>query len=144
MNSIILMGRTTSDIELKQTQGGKSVSSFSLAVKRPYTKDITDFINVVAWDKQAELISKYIKKGEQICIRGYLTLRSWTDNNGNKRTTAEVIADEISFVSSANQNAQNPSMPPNPSSFQNSAYTPSAYTSQPQFEEIPNDGDLPF
>lgn len=137
MNCIVLLGRTTSAIELKQTQAGKSVATFSLAVKRPFTKDTTDFHTVVAWDKQAELLSKYVGKGDQICIRGYLTTRTWTDNQGNKRYATEVVADEVSFVgnNSSNTEAKAPSQP----------YVPSAYTTNNQnFEEIPNDGRLPF
>ena len=135
MNSIILLGRTTSAIELKQTQAGKSVANFSLAVKRPFTKDTTDFHTVVCWDKQAELISKYVNKGEQVCIRGYLTTRTWTDNQGQKRYATEVVADEVSFVGNSSSTTEAKPQP----------YVPSAYTSNSQnFEEIHTDGDLPF
>ncbi len=135
MNTIILLGRTTSAIELKQTQAGKSVASFSLAVKRPYTKDTTDFHTIVAWDKQAELIGRYVKKGDQICIRGYLTTRSYTDKQNNKRTAVEVVADEVSFVGNKENSTE----------AKNEPYAPSAYTQNSQnFEEIPSDGDLPF
>ena len=118
MNSIILLGRTTSSIELKQTQAGKSVASFSLAVKRPFTKDTTDFHTIVAWDKQAELISKYVNKGDQVCIRGYLTTRTWTDNQGNKRYATDVVADEVSLVGNKESNTESKPQP----------YVPSAYT----------------
>lgn len=138
MNSIILLGRATSSIELKQTQAGKSVASFSLAVNRPFTKDTTDFHTVVAWNKQAELMSKYVNKGNQVCIRGYLTTRTWTDNQGNKRYATEVVADEVSFVGSNEISTEAKSEP--------STYTPIAYggNNAPQFEEVHNDGDLPF
>lgn len=129
MNSIILLGRTTNPIELKQTQAGKSVATFSLAVKRPFTKDTTDFHTIVAWDKQAELLSKYIHKGDQVCIRGYLTTRSWTDKQGNKRTAVEVVADEVSFVA-----PKEPTAAP--------TYQP--YVPQGNFEEIASDESLPF
>lgn len=139
MNSIILLGRTTGAIELKQTQGGKSVASFSLAVKRPFTKDTTDFINVVSWDKQAELLSRYVKKGDQVCVRGYLTVRQWTDNQNNKRYATEVIADEVSFVG----NKESSDTPKNNAPTQ--PYMPTGYTSNNQnFEQIPDDGSLPF
>lgn len=98
MNSIVIMGRATSAIELKSTSSGKNVASFSLAVKRPFTKDTTDFIKVVAWDKQAEVLSKYVGKGSMVCIRGYLQVRDWDDNNGNKRYATEVVASEVSFA----------------------------------------------
>lgn len=133
MNSIILLGRTTNSIELKQTQAGKSVATFSLAVKRPFTKDTTDFHTVVCWDKQAELISKYVNKGDQVCIRGYLTTRTWTDNQGQKRYATEVVADEVSFVGNSSSNTEA------------KPYVPSAYTSNNQdFEEVTTDGSLPF
>lgn len=135
MNTITLLGRATSSIELKQTQAGKSVASFSLAVKRPFTKDTTDFHTVVAWDKQAELLSKYVKKGDQICIRGYLTTRTWTDNQNNKRYATEVVADEVSFVGNKETATE----------AKNEPYVPSAYTQNSQnFEEIPSDEGLPF
>lgn len=148
MNSIILLGRATSSIELKQTQAGKSVASFSLAVKRPFTKDTTDFHTVVAWDKQAELMSKYVNKGNQVCIRGYLTTRTWTDNQGNKRYATEVVADEVSFVGNNESSTETKSQsqtPPNPATLQG-GNIPSAYsgTNNPQFEEITDNGDLPF
>ena len=76
MNTIILLGRTTASIELKQTQTGKSVAGFTLAVKRPYAKDTTDFIDVVCWEKKAEIASKYVNKGDQVCVRGSLATRS--------------------------------------------------------------------
>lgn len=134
MNSIVLLGRTTSAIELKQTQAGKSVVSFSLAVKRPFTKDTTDFFTVVAWDNQAELLSKYVGKGNQICIRGHLTTRSWTDNNGNKRTATEVLANEVTFCESKKDSESN-----NTPSY---GYNP--YASAPSFDKEKEDNDLPF
>ena len=135
MNSIILLGRTTNSVELKQTQAGKAVASFSLAVKRPFTKETTDFHTVVCWDKQAELISKYVNKGDQVCIRGYLTTRTWTDNQGQKRYATEVVADEVSFVGNSSSNTEAKPQP----------YMPSAYTTNNQnFEEIHHDGDLPL
>ena len=135
MNTITLLGRATTDIEVKATQAGKSVATFSLAVKRPFTKDTTDFFTIVAWDKQAELLGRYISKGNQLCIRGHLTNRNWTDKQGNKRVSTEVVADEVSFV--GNNETATESKP--------STYTPSAYSTAPStFEEVPNDGDLPF
>ena len=139
MNSITLLGRTTNSIELKQTQAGKSVATFSLAVKRPFTKDTTDFFNVTAWDKQAETMSRFVKKGNLICIRGYLQNRSWEDNNGNKRIATEIVAQEFDFCE-AKSTAQgtNTSAPSN--------YMPDAYT-MPQtanFEGVEQDDDLPF
>lgn len=144
MNSIVLLGRTTNSIELKQTPQGKSVATFSLAVKRPFTKDTTDFFNVTVWDKQAELLSRYVGKGDQICIRGYLQTRSWTDNNGQKRTVTEVVASEATFCEAKRESEGN-SAPTYSNGFQGkfepSLYIPQAYT-QPSFDA--KDEDLPF
>ena len=139
MNSIILLGRTTNPVELRQTQTGKSVANFSLAVKRPFTKDATDFHTVVCWDKQAELISKYVNKGDQVCIRGYLTTRTWTDNQGNKRVSTEIVAEEVSFVGSASESAT-------ATKSEAPAYIPTAYggANAPQFEEMADNEGLPF
>ena len=145
MNSIVLLGRTTAPIELKQTQAGKSVATFSLAVKRPFTKDTTDFFNVTVWDKQAELLSKYVGKGDQICIRGYLQNRSWEDQQGNKRYATDVVAQEITFCESK-KDSEGTYPPHNQNGswgeFKTSPYVPQAYT-QPNFESVKDD-DLPF
>lgn len=100
MNSVVILGRATSAFELKSTPTGKSVASGSLAVKRPFTKDTVDFINIVAWDKQAEILSKYVTKGSMICVRGSLQVRNWTDNDGKKRYATEVMVSEVSFAES--------------------------------------------
>ena len=148
-NKVILIGNLTADPELKQTQGGLSVCSFNIAVNRRFKgengQQECDFIPIVAWRQQAEFVTKYFKKGHPILICGQIQIRSWTNNNNEKRYTTEVVADEVSFVAPANQNEQKPT-PPNPQNFQNGSYTPGAYTgtNNSQFEEIPNDGDLPF
>lgn len=139
-NKVILIGNMTADPELKQTQGGLSVCSFSIAINRRFAKESEqscDFITIVAWRQQAEFVSKYFKKGMPILICGQLQTRTWTDNQGNKRYATEVVADEVSFVN-ARENAEGKSQP--------TTYTPSAYggTNAPQFEEIPDSGDLPF
>ena len=147
-NKVILIGNMTADPELKQSTSGVSVSSFSIAVNRKMAKNNEcDFIPIVAWRQQAEFVCKYFKKGQPILICGQIQIRSWTNNNNEKRYTTEVVADEVSFVAPATQNEQKPATPPNPANFQNGyGYTPSAYSGvdNPQFEEIPNDGDLPF
>ena len=150
-NKVILIGNMTADPELKQSTSGISVCSFNIAVNRRLKNEngqqACDFIPIVAWRQQAEFVCKYFKKGQPILICGQLQIRSWNDNQGQKRYATEVVADEVAFVAPANQNEQKPAQtPPNPANFQNSSYTPGAYTStsNPQFEEIPNDGDLPF
>lgn len=97
-NKAIIIGRTTKDIELKQTQSGKSVCSFSVAVDRRYDRDKTDFLNIVAWGKTAEFVQQYFHKGDQICIDGRVETRSYEDKNGSKRTAVEIIAETVFFV----------------------------------------------
>ena len=96
MNSVTLMGRTTSDIELKRTESGKCVSTFSLAVKRPFTKDTTDFFNIVAWEKTAETLSNYVQKGTMIVIEGYITNRQY-EKDGHKRYATEIVVERFHF-----------------------------------------------
>lgn len=109
LNKVVLCGRLTSDIELKQTLTGVSVISFTLAVNRKYQAEgqqQTDFINCVAWRQTAEFISKYFKKGSSLCITGSIQVRSWQDSNGNKRYATEVVADEAMFVDSKSESTQ--------------------------------------
>jgi single-strand DNA-binding protein len=101
LNKIFIMGRLTRDPELRRTQNGTAVTSFTLAVDRDFkntdgTKD-TDFIDVVAWRNTAEFVSKYFSKGRMAVVEGRLQLRDWTDKDGNKRRNAEVLADNIYF-----------------------------------------------
>ena len=148
-NKVILIGNMTADPELKATASGISVCTFSIAVNRRFKSENgqqdCDFISIVAWRQQAEFVCKYFKKGLPILICGQLQTRTWTDNQGNKRYATEVVADEVSFVAPANQNEQKPATPPNPANFQ-SGNMPSAYSgaNNPHFEEIPDDGQLPF
>ena len=100
MNSINLIGNICNDVELKTTNGGKSVCTFNLAVKRPFSKETTDFIPVVCWGNQAEIISKFAHKGTKIGVTGNLTTRKFTDKNGNNRTAFEVVANNVQFVES--------------------------------------------
>lgn len=131
MNTITLLGRITDQIDLKQTQAGKYVAVFSLAVKRPFTKDVTDFFTIVAWDKQAEVLSKHCGKGDRVCIRGHLTNRSWKDSNGNKRYATEVVASEVSFCEAKNNS-------------EGSDTYQKQNASQGNFEDVSIDEGLPF
>lgn len=98
MNSINITGRLTADPELKKTQSGVSVCSYTLAVKRPKVKDVTDFINCVSWRQGAEYLTMYGRKGNMVAVAGVMTSRKWQDNNGNNRVTFEVIADTVELV----------------------------------------------
>ena len=130
LNKVILGGRLTADPELKQTPQGVSVTSFSVAVNRRGKDAQTDFINCIAWRQTAEIICKFFRKGSSICIVGNIQVRTWNDNNGNKRYATEVIADEVHFVDSRDE--------------QSAATGAPTFTTAPQFEEISPEDDLPF
>ena len=133
MNVIVIMGRLTKDPELRTTQSGISVTSFSVAVNRSYSKDgnnQTDFINCVAWRNNAEFITKYFGKGQMIAIRGSLQQSSYTDKDGNKRTTYDVVVESADFCGSKSEEEK-------PDIFSNVDTT--------DFEDISmDDKDLPF
>ena len=102
LNHISIMGRLTRDPELRRTGNGTAVASFTVAVDRDYSgKDggekETDFIDCVAWRQTGEFVSKYFTKGRMAVVSGRLQIRSWTDKDGNKRRTAEVVADNVYF-----------------------------------------------
>ena len=101
LNHIVLMGRLTRNPELRRTQSGLAVVSFSIAVDRDYKADNgereTDFIDIVAWRSTAEFVQKYFSKGRMAVVAGRLQMRKWTDNQGNKRVSAEVVADSVYF-----------------------------------------------
>ena len=146
LNKVVLCGRLTADPELKQTQNGIAVVSFTLAVNRRFTRGAdgqgnsqADFINCVAWRQTAEFISRYFKKGSSLCVTGSIQTRTWNDTTGAKRYATEVVVDEAMFVDSRSDNAGQ------------SGYVPDAYGSPsfssgdaPNFEEIKTDDDLPF
>lgn len=139
LNKVILIGNLTADPELKQTPNGISVVGFTIAINRRKAKDAekaqADFINIVAWRQTAEFVSRYFKKGKPICVCGSIQSRSYTDNQGNKRYVTEVLAGEVGFVESKSEPAPN-----------SATYIPDAYTAapSPQFEDVPDDDDLPF
>ena len=114
LNHITIMGRLTRDPELRRTGTGIAVASFTVAVDRDFSgrdggeKD-TDFIDCVAWRQTGEFVSKYFTKGSMIVVSGRLQIRSWTDKDGNKRRTAEVVADNVYFGESRRSNEGNSS-----------------------------------
>ena len=151
-NKVILIGNMAADPERKQTNSGTSVCSFRIAVNRRFAKadqgqQTVDFFDIVAWRQTAEFVCRYFKKGNPILVCGQLQTRSWTDNQGQKRNTVEVVADEATFVASAAQTAAASSSHES----QGNSYTPNAYgapafnnTQNSNFEEIPGDESLPF
>ena len=148
MNSICLMGRLTGDPELKTTQSGVSVTGFTVAVDRAFrSKDQerqTDFIPCTAWRGTAEFITRYFRKGQRIAIQGSLQSRSYTANDGSKRTAFDVVVDNAFFCESKGNNAGGApsydSQIPQPVEARPAFSTANAG----DFEEILTDEDLPF
>ena len=111
LNKIVIMGRLTRDPEMRQTGSGTSVTSFSLAVERDYSgrdggEKQTDFIDVVTWRHTAEFVDKYFAKGDMAAVVGRLQIRGWTDKDGNKRRSAEIVADNVYFGGSKRREAE--------------------------------------
>ena len=150
MNKVILMGRLTRDPELRRTQQGTPVVSFTLAVERDYagsgTERQTDFIDIVAWRNTAEFVSRYFTKGRMAVVSGRLQIRDWTDRDGGKRRSAEVIADNVYFGDSRrdqNTSGGDYSQTSGGYSGYSDSYTAPVTTSD--FAEMDDDdGDLPF
>ena len=134
LNRIVLMGRLTRDPEMRHTGNGTAVASFSLAVDRDFKSQSgekeTDFIDIVAWRSTAEFVSKYFTKGRMAVVEGRLQLRDWTDKDGGKRRSAEVVAEHVYFGDSKRSESDTASAPP----------------ASGAFREIPEDeeGELPF
>ena len=133
LNRTILMGRLTRDPELRSTTNGTQVTSFTLAVERPKSKDaesVTDFIDIVAWRKTAEFVCKWFRKGQLVAVEGRIQVRPYTDKDGNNRKAVEVVAGEVHFAERKKENGDtngNGAMPP--------GFTP-------DFGD--DDGELPF
>ena len=130
LNKAILNGRLTKAPELKQTNSGKSVCGFTIAVDRNRDREKTDFIPIVAWGKTAEFVNQWFGKGDLITIVGRIEVRNYEDKNGNKRTATEIIADEVLFggSKSTGQGSEN-----------------AAQRNLAGLEEVDDDGaDLPF
>lgn len=131
INKAIFTGRICQTPELKQTQSGISVCSFTLAVDRPRVKDTTDFLNIVCWRQNAEFISKYASKGSKIGVVGTLQSRKFQDKDGKNHVAIEVVADEVSILANVQQNA-------------GTDHPTYAETDTPNFEANAGDDDLPF
>ena len=129
LNHIVLIGRLCADPELRRTNSGTPVTSMRIAVDRDFKNQSgekeTDFIDVVAWRATAEFVAKYFTKGRMAVVEGRLQIRPWTDNNGNKRTTAEVVAENVYFCDTKREDSRS--------------------QAEPEYAEIQEeDGDLPF
>ena len=145
------MRKAYGDPELKQTQSGISVVSFTLAVNRRYqshsadgqAQQQADFISCVAWRQTAEFISRYFKKGSSLCITGSIQTRNWQDQQGQKRYSTEVVVDEAMFVDSRSESQQRSAAAP----AADQQYAPEAYATPgaaENFDVIKGDDDLPF
>ena len=134
LNHITIMGRLTRDPELRRTNSGIAVASFTVAVDRDFKslsgEKETDFIDVVVWRNTAEFVSKYFSKGRMAVVEGRLQIRDWTDKDGNKRRSAEIVADSVYFGDSKRDGGDNPA-----------GYAPAPSGG---FSEIEDDGNLPF
>lgn len=158
LNVAAVMGRFVADPELKHTPNNIAVTSFTLAVDRSYQKSGTerqaDFIDVVAWRGTAEFVCKYFSKGKMIAVEGSIQTRNYEDKNGNKRKAVEILANNVSFAGSKNDDSGNsnngnrrntyepavsPSAPP-PSY----GYSSPSFTEEDYEETIMSDDDLPF
>ncbi len=102
MNIVTLLGRMVKDPELKYTQSGKAFCKFSLAVTREFNREEADFINCIAWDKRAETIAEYLRKGRRLAIQGRLNVRNY-EQDGQTKWITEVIVDKFEFVDSSNE-----------------------------------------
>ena len=140
LNKVFIMGRLTRDPELRRTQNGTAVAAFTLAVDRDY-KDkasgerATDFIDCVAWRQTGEFVSRYFTKGRMAVVEGRLTVRDWTDQNGNKRRNYEVVADQVYFGDSKNTK---------PGENAERSYAGGTPGQRFTEEEEADDGELPF
>ncbi len=145
MNKVILIGRLVQDPELRFTQSGVPVCNFTIAIDRPYTNQSgereTDFIDIVVWRKAAENVAKYMAKGRQVAVDGSLQIRSYEDNNGIRRRAAEVVADRVEFLGSAQGGGNRPQGNP----FSQAQPSPSRNDMGGLGEEVVfDDDDLPF
>lgn len=146
LNKAILMGRLVADPELRQTPNGVSVTAFRIAVNRTYNRELTDWIDIVAWRQNAEFVCKYFQKGNMIVVEGSIQTRNYEDKNGNKRTAVEVVAEQVHFAESKNSQRTNSHDFPLPNQLDEPAKgTGFSVGNMDDYEELDtDDGDLPF
>ena len=150
LNHIVLMGRLVRDPELRRTQSGVPVTTFRIAVDRDFGNRETgerdaDFIDIVAWRQTGEFVNKYFSKGRMVVVSGRLQMRNWTDNQGNKRTNAEVVADNVYFGDSKRENEGSGSYNGNSyaggnGGYNNRSYNDNSYTAPNGGYNAPNQG----
>ncbi len=128
MNKVFMIGNLTKDVEFRETPNGTPVCSFSIAVRRDFGEDATDFFNVTVWQNQAKTCKEYLKKGSKVAIVGSIQNRSFEDRDGNKRTVTEIVAREVEFLTPKQAEEEQP---------------PVLSVKRPKLTPI-NDNDLPF
>ena len=145
MNSYNCIGRIATELELKQTNNGKSVTNFSVAVqsfrKDSEGKPIADFFTVVCWEKVAEFVTKYCSKGMRIGISGSLQTRKWTDDSGNKHSVVEILANNIEFADGKKEDGENTNQ--SKSESENNKNKPDSAYKNEEYDDD-DDNDLPF
>lgn len=147
-NKAIVLGRLTADPELRQTPNGIPVTSFSIAVDRPFVsrggEREVDFLDIVAWRQTAEFICRYFTKGRPILVDGSIQTRQYTDKNGVNRRVWEIVADSVSFTESKSSAASADRNFPEPPPENNEPAATYSSGDVNDFAEIDDDGDLPF
>lgn len=159
-NKVILAGRISSEIDYKETQTGKTVARFSIAVNRRTSQgQEADFFCITAWKQTADFVANYFSKGQSICIEGSLHVRKWEDNEGNPRSITEIVAENVTFVDSKSgteddeddedvkkpsKSRQSTATSKNTGKGAKTSKTVAKSTKKPRFEEIEDDYDLPF
>ncbi len=142
MNRVFLIGNLTRDPELAETNTGTSVCHFSIAVNRGFSSSDgerqTDFFNVTAWRGTAETVAKFCKKGSKVAVTGSIQMRQYEDNQGNKRTAVDIIAQEVEFLTRANNASSEDFGAPAPAS------APRGGKKKPVLEAFEGDSDMPF
>ncbi len=143
MNKVFLIGNLTRDPEMSETNSGISMCRFAIAVNRSYSgsdgERQTDFFNVTAWRGLAENVGKYCKKGNKVAVSGSIQIRNYEDNQGNRRTAVDIVAQDIEFLTARNQNAGD--------DFYDASSAPRnnpAPKKKPALESFDDDGDIPF
>ena len=141
LNVVAIVGRLVANPELRTTPQGTSVTTFRIACDRNFARQgeqrQADFLDVVAWRNQAEFVSKYFQKGSMIAVNGSIQTRQYEDKSGNKRTAVEIVAQNVSFCGGKGE-----SSPAQKSS--STAYEPDVAYSEPGFDPIDDNEDLPF
>ncbi len=144
MNKVFLIGNLTRDPELTETAGGVSVCHFAIAVNRSYTTQDgerqTDFFNCTAWRGLADTVARYVKKGSKVAVSGSIQIRNYEDNQGQRRTAVDVIAQDVEFLTTKNAGGDDFYDAPAPAPERSNAPA----KRKPALESFDDDGDIPF